>query len=391
MDKNGKMLSDFKEVLPFFDYNLNDITPNEISAGNSRKFWWKCNKGHSYECNAYNKTVKSQGCPYCANRKVLVGYNDLATTHPEIAKDWDYNKNDIMPKDVVAGAGKRVSWICNKCEYSWESAVAHRGKRNHSCPACMNRIAIKGRNDVFTTDPHIKPLWDYDKNTINHEHITRGTNVQIWWKCDKGHSLKSNINKLCNGISCIYCLNQRLLVGFNDLATVRPDLSKQWDCNKNILKPEQVLVSSKKKYHWICDKGHSFYMSPSSRHYTKHGLCGTCYYVGGFRNDSAGILYFIENKTYKSYKVGITNVTSNRLEKFEENGWKIIYTYHSENGKMIRNTETKLLRWIRKDLMLPQYLSKSEMGIMEGQTETFSSGIKESIIISKIKELTSDS
>ena len=28
------------------------------------------------------------GCPYCLGRKVLAGYNDLATTHPGIAAMW---------------------------------------------------------------------------------------------------------------------------------------------------------------------------------------------------------------------------------------------------------------------------------------------------------------
>ena len=35
-----------------------------------------------------NEMTKDGPCPYCENKKVLVGYNGLKTTHPNIAKKW---------------------------------------------------------------------------------------------------------------------------------------------------------------------------------------------------------------------------------------------------------------------------------------------------------------
>ena len=35
-----------------------------------------------------NEMTKDGPCPYCENKKVLAGYNDLKTTHPNIAKEW---------------------------------------------------------------------------------------------------------------------------------------------------------------------------------------------------------------------------------------------------------------------------------------------------------------
>lgn len=29
-------------------------------------------------------------CPYCKNRKLLRGFNDLATAHPWLAAEWDW-------------------------------------------------------------------------------------------------------------------------------------------------------------------------------------------------------------------------------------------------------------------------------------------------------------
>ena len=41
--------------------------------------------------------------PYCGDRKVLKGYNDLRTTHPEIAREWNKERNgDPKPTDVIS-------------------------------------------------------------------------------------------------------------------------------------------------------------------------------------------------------------------------------------------------------------------------------------------------
>ena len=47
--------------------------------------------------------------PYCGDRKALKGYNDLRTTHPEIAREWNKERNgDLKPTDVIANSNKRV-------------------------------------------------------------------------------------------------------------------------------------------------------------------------------------------------------------------------------------------------------------------------------------------
>lgn len=32
-------------------------------------------------------------CPYCTGRKVLAGFNDLASLFPKLAKEWDAELN----------------------------------------------------------------------------------------------------------------------------------------------------------------------------------------------------------------------------------------------------------------------------------------------------------
>ena len=76
-----------------WEKNIN-VTPNELTVGSNKKVWWKCEKGHSWNMSPYEK-VKSKGCPFCLNKRVLIGFNDLGTLFPNLAKEWDFEKNQI--------------------------------------------------------------------------------------------------------------------------------------------------------------------------------------------------------------------------------------------------------------------------------------------------------
>ena len=81
-------------------------------------------------------TRKTSGCPCCANRVVVAGINDLSTTHPKLAEEWDYEKNDKKPTDVVAGSHLYAWWIC-KDGHSWKAQIKSRAKGT-GCPKCNN-------------------------------------------------------------------------------------------------------------------------------------------------------------------------------------------------------------------------------------------------------------
>ena len=56
-----------------------------------------------------NNRKKGVGCPCCSGRVPKSGVNDLATLHPELLKEWDYQKNaDLEPSKLLPGSGKRL-------------------------------------------------------------------------------------------------------------------------------------------------------------------------------------------------------------------------------------------------------------------------------------------
>ena len=78
-------------------------------AGNSRKVWWRCEKGHSWQATIASR-ASGCGCPVCANRKILPGFNDFATTHPALAAEWHPTKNgDLTPQKISYGYDKKVA------------------------------------------------------------------------------------------------------------------------------------------------------------------------------------------------------------------------------------------------------------------------------------------
>ena len=110
-------------------------SPDMVTAGSSETVWWKCSLGHTWQAHVSSRT-RGNGCPYCSNKRILAGYNDLLTTPPAIAAEWDYSKNGtISPKEVSYGSAKKYWWICSN-GHSYESPFEGR-IRGRGCPTLI--------------------------------------------------------------------------------------------------------------------------------------------------------------------------------------------------------------------------------------------------------------
>ena len=259
------------ELIDKWDYEKNKpLTPQMFSAGSNKYVYWVCEKGHSFKSRIHSMThsLKGMNCPICRNTKVVHGFNDLATTNPDLLEEWDYEKNTIKPTEIYAGSNLKVWWKCKEHGHSWCVPVQLRAKRGLGCPYCSHTRLLSGFNDVGTLYPSILKEWDYDKNHSKtpSDFIGIYSNKQIWLKCEKGHSYKSTIGSFCRGNRCPYCSNKKVLVGFNDLSTTHPELSKQWNYKKNDpLTPQMFTYGSDKKVWWLCEHGHSWQATINSR------------------------------------------------------------------------------------------------------------------------------
>lgn len=81
------------ELAQQWDYAKNiPVLSADVTSGSHRLVWWKCEKGHSWRASVRSR-VSGNGCPICAGRQLLAGENDLATRFPELAQEWDRQKN----------------------------------------------------------------------------------------------------------------------------------------------------------------------------------------------------------------------------------------------------------------------------------------------------------
>lgn len=362
------------------------LKPVEVIAGSPKNVWWICPLGHSYRASLNNRK-SGMGCGVCDNKTVLAGFNDLATTNPDLAREWDYFKNKTLtPQDVTAGSQNKAWWICPS-GHSYYSSIGGRNAGNN-CPICSNKSVLVGFNDLATTNPSLAEEWDYEKNApLTPKQITSGSPQKIWWICPRGHSYRSSLGNRNSGLNCAYCSGKAVLAGFNDLATINPELASEWDFEKNYpLTPQDVTSGSPKKVWWKCPNGHSYFTLVKSRHGKSTG-CPNCS-NSGYDTTREGIFYFIQHSEWQASKVGVTNTGRNndRVSAWKNAGWTIIKTFKSEDGLLILNLETNLLRWIRKDLGLPPYLSAEDMSQLGGWTETFASdGVSEGQVLLRIE------
>lgn len=415
---NQKILSGYNdletlnpELAKEWNFERNEMLPNQVGLGTSKKYWWKCERGHEWEASVDNRNRMKVGCPYCSkeksvsfpekamyfyilkqfpeavenyrsksiknkeldvflpnkrigieydgllfhqdkkrdkekdlickeqnievyhivekinenlNRKdnyiyynpkkieelnkainmllnILVGIdkeydvdidrdriniynlieyyekaNSLAKKYPNVAKSWNYEKNgNLKPENVSYSSQKLVWWKCEK-GHEWQALICNRIK-NHGCPYCSNLKAIVNENDLFTLHPEIMKLWDYKKNrNFNPHELKENSNKKVWWKCENGHEWEAIISSITRGTRCPYCQGNKVLKGFNDLATINPKLASEWNYEKNgNLKPNDVTSCCGKKVWWKCERGHEWEAKISNRASLKRG-CPYC-------------------------------------------------------------------------------------------------------------------
>ena len=184
-----------------------------LSNQNTKKSWC-CALGHLWESRISHR-INGSGCPYCASQKLLSGFNDLAFLNPTLAAETDqWDASTLMPNSNI-----KKKWKCG-VGHSWEATVANRSSGD-GCPICAGKKVLSGFNDLLTLQPSLaKEALGWDPATT-----TRNSGKGRQWECELGHQWKATVDSRTRGRGCPVCSGKRVLAGFNDLATVLPDLA----------------------------------------------------------------------------------------------------------------------------------------------------------------------
>jgi hypothetical protein len=127
------------------DLNLDSageqILPSEVHHGSNSVFSWRCNPyGHTWNTTVQKRTLDETKCPFCSDRRVWSGFNDLATKRPDLVREVDFAKHsDLDPRALLWVSHDAINWICDS-GHKWVAPVHRRtsnGAHNPTgCPDC---------------------------------------------------------------------------------------------------------------------------------------------------------------------------------------------------------------------------------------------------------------
>lgn len=274
-----------------------DLRPIDVTSKTSKKVWWylpyddsKTGKHFDFEWDdsVNHRTASNVGCPYLNSRRICYGFNDLETWCKNNGKEylleqWHPTKNgELLPRNTSLSSSKKVWWYLpyddpetgKHFDFEWEAAISNR-VRGANCPFLENSLLYPGYNDFATKNPQLLNEWDYTKNKVLPSEIFPSSKDDIWWKCENGHSYQMTPETKKRGYGCPICSNRQIIFGYNDFATLHPDLMKEWNYEKNKIQPSEISEKSGIKVWWKCkDCGYEWKATPHKRCYGRK--CPKC-------------------------------------------------------------------------------------------------------------------
>lgn len=273
-DENPDLLNLWSEA------NASNINESLISSWSiSPKYLWKCDEGHEYSASP-SYMSNGQRCPYCAGKRVLDGFNDLACKEPEKSAFFDGDHNSKTAHEVLAGSSKKVSWICGE-GHRWQQAPLQ-FKPKSGCPVCKKRQIISGQNDLATTHPELASQYS-SANTKAVTQIGSNSARKVDWVCGLGHEWSAVVREREGGKGCPVCSRNKIVAGVNDFAFEHPELVAEWDFEANDKEPTKVASGSGYRAHWVCGLGHKW-VTPVYR-----------------RSNGRGCIYCANREVWKGY------------------------------------------------------------------------------------------
>ena len=378
------------------EWGDNERDPETLSHGSSFKANWVCGLGHEWRAQVKHR-VRGSGCPFCANKRLLPGFNDLATRFPEVAAEWHPTKNPTGPEQVMPGSKRRVWWL-GECGHEWDQPVTHRTLRGYRCPYCTGRRVLPGFNDLATRYPGVAAEWD-PRNPTDPDQVMPTAGATAWWVGPCGHTWETTpANRVGNKTGCPFCApyNGKVLSGVNDLATLHPELASEWHPT-NPLPPSAVLPGTPRVVRWVCDRSHEWDATVGSR--VRGAGCRYCANNGTSRAEqelaefvrSLGVRITTHNrKIAPGYEFDIAvpekkiaieynglywhsekhkprNYHRDKMQAAQEAGWSVVHVWEDDPLPVIRSMLARKLGVSTEPRYNARSLQKGDVGRVEAR------------------------
>lgn len=263
-------------------YEKNEgLTPKDVTQGSGRRVWWRCDEGpdHVWQATVASRARAGRGCPFCSHHSASVT-NSLASLFPDIAAQWNSEKNgSLTPDEVTAGSSRRVHWVCDAGpDHDWATSISHRTSNGSGCPYCAGRMASV-TNNLEVNHPELAAEFHPGRNgELTPASVTFGSGKKVWWQCAHGHEWKAAVvDRVGRGTGCPYCAT-KIPTETNSLAALHPHLAEEWHKSRNgDLRPMDVVPGSNRKVWWRCGANPAHEFEAYIKHRTeKSTRCPYC-------------------------------------------------------------------------------------------------------------------
>ena len=209
----------YPDLIKDWDFKKNEKnSPYELTAGSSKKVWWKCSVCGEEKEMSPNSRMKGS-CRSCdAKRrieKLIAEKGSFESNYPEKALDWDKEENGgLLPSQVTAGSNITINWKCHVCGYQWKGKVCNHAKSLYSCEKCAIRettLKRYGSAALAETHPDLAKEWNYSRNSnLTPYDVTPHDTREVYWICRKGHEWQAPIGyRVRTGAQCPKCISER--------------------------------------------------------------------------------------------------------------------------------------------------------------------------------------
>lgn len=288
----GHIFNKSTKAIQEWDYNTQkDI--NILRLESKRKYNFICQEcGSTYAKSpqAITAHTKNHGkdagiCNFCYGKETN-HTNCLFATHPITKELWS-ERNTLDPYTIRSTKRVKAWWKCPDCSEEFKSNIGNTVqslmKGNTGCPYCRG-FKTNDKNSVANLFPELEKEWHPTKNKFKLSEVTQFSDKRIHWICKNGHEWNTMIKDRTReriakdgSISytgCPYCANYKVWKGFNDIATLYPELIP------NIVNKEDALkwtTGSGNKIEWKCTGCDTYLGFKSVKNVTAHGLfCPIC-------------------------------------------------------------------------------------------------------------------
>jgi len=281
IEKNRSIAVKRPDMLKFWDFEKNTLSPHQTTPYSKEEVFWKCAKcGHEWKQKiAFRATAKEGRCPSCDLKRIIhvTDPNSFLNANPEAAKLWiDELNNGMIPANTSKDSTDFVYLKCiNNPGHIYRKMIRRIPKESpYGCPYCLGRrnYVEAGKNDLFAICIQAKDMWDFDKNTgYDTNNINPKSCDTVWWKCNKGHEFQRDIRRFTESQNCPICK------AIENCVAKYPHMVKQWHFQKNKGIDINLTSSvSKKTVWWKCKKCNYEWQAEIASRKASKGWCPCC-------------------------------------------------------------------------------------------------------------------